>query len=807
MNVIHLAIVSSVLFLLLTFYTNFKTGWIVGLGIFLSGSYFLFPAFFHEHCTLWCVLLGVTLVFIIPFLRRILFARILMSIMRKLLPPIGETERIALEAGTVWWDKELFSGDPDWKKMMAFKVQPLSTEEQIFLDGPVEKLCSMANDWEINQRWDLPPQVWDFIKEQRFFGMIIPKKYGGLGFSAQAHSEIVTKLASRSSAVAVTVMVPNSLGPAELLLHYGTDQQKEQYLPRLATGQEIPCFALTEPTAGSDASSIRSLGIVCNGIYNGEATVGIRLNWEKRWITLAPIATLIGLAFQLRDPEHILGSEEDIGITCALIPANLPGIDIGKRHNTLYAAFQNGPTRGHDVFIPLDFIIGGAKMAGQGWRMLMECLAAGRSISLPAMACGNAKLALRTIAAHGKIREQFHMSIGKFEGVEEKIANMAGLMYLSDASRKLTAGSVDAGEKPSVVSAIMKAYTTENARQIINDAMDIRAGSSITLGPKNPLGSVYMSTPISITVEGANILTRTLIIFGQGAIRCHPFVQNEINSVQNKDLKVFDESFFGHVAHVIRNGIRTVLMGLTAGYLACVSAPCPQKRILQKLTRISAAYAFLADVSMGLMGGALKRKEKISGRLADILSWMYLAVTCVKRFEDDGQQKKDLPFLHWATNLCLYNIQKAFYGVFVNFSPGWIAWFLKKMIFPYGAPFRLPTDKLGHDISYALFEDPLMKHKLTHGMYIPQEPEEGLGFLESTLVLMQACEPISQKIKNAIAQHTLDKHDPLLFKHALDQGVITQDEKVKMETMETMKRKAIEVDEFEPTYFANAKIL
>lgn len=806
MNVIHLGLFSILFLLLVTFYASFGLGWIVGLATFLAGSYLLFSTFFYDHTQLWIVLCALTVIFMFAPIRRILFARILMSIMRKVLPPIGETERIALEAGTVWWDKELFSGNPNWKEMMDFKIQPLSEEEKQFLDGPVEKLCEMGNDWEINQKWDLSEEIWSFLKEHKFFGMIIPKKYGGLGFSAQAHSEIITKLGSRSSAIAVTVMVPNSLGPAELLLHYGTDQQKDYYLPRLAKGEEIPCFALTEPQAGSDASSLKSTGIICNGVYNGEATVGIRLNWEKRWITLAPISTLIGLAFQLLDPDHILGTEEDIGITCALIPANLPGIEVGKRHNPLHAAFQNGPTRGKDVFVPLDFIIGGPKNAGQGWRMLMESLAAGRSISLPAMACGNSKLAVRTVAAHGQIREQFNMSIAKFEGVEEKIANMAGLMYLSDASRKLTAAAVDAGEKPSVVSAIMKAYTTENARQIVNDAMDIRAGASITLGPKNPLGSIYMSIPISITVEGANILTRTLIIFGQGAIRCHPFVQKEIGAIEKNDSKAFDAAFFGHVGHVIRNSIRTLLLGLTSARLAITPGNCPQKRMLQKLTRMSAAFAFLTDVSMGVIGGALKRKEKISGRLADILSWMYLATACVKRYQDDGEKKQDLPFIRWTTELCFYNIQKAFYGVFANFTPGFLGWFLKKMIFPYGAPFRLPVDRLGHEMSRALFENPSVKESLTQGMFIPKGPEEGLGFMENTLRVIYDAETSMAKVKAAISKKIVSKHSTRLFQDALDKKIISLEEKTKLDTMEQLKRHAIEVDEFDQTFFSNPKI-
>lgn len=799
MTCLNLTLTSLLFLLLITFYCSFAWGWWISLATYIAGSVFFLDEPIANNTNV--VLIVVTVVFSIPFIRRLLFAHPLLAIMRGILPPIGETERIALEAGTVWWDRELFSGNPDWKKMLAFKIQPLSQEEKTFLDGPVQKLCEMSNDWEIQKQWDLSPEIWQFLKDQRFFGMIIPKKYGGLGFSAQAHSEVVSKIGSRSTSVAVTVMVPNSLGPAELLLHYGTEEQKDYYLPRLARGEEIPCFALTEPLAGSDAGSIRSSGVVCNGMFDGKPTVGIRLNWDKRWITLSPVATLLGLAFQLQDPDHILGNEPDIGITCALIPANLPGVDISKRHNPLHAAFQNGATRGHDVFVPLSFIIGGEKMAGQGWRMLMQCLAAGRSISLPAMACGNAKLAVRLVAAHGKVREQFNLSIGKFEGVEEKIANMVGLTYLSDAARRLTAGAVDSGEKPSVISAIMKAYITENGRQIINDAMDIRAGSGITLGPKNPLGPIYTSIPISITVEGANILTRTLIIFGQGAIRCHPFVQKEIDAVAQKDYAGFDAAFFGHVSHVIRNTVRTLLLGLTSGRMACVSTRCPQKRILQKLSRVSASFALLSDVAMGVMGGSLKRKEKISGRLADILAWMYLTTACVKRYEDEGQRPEDRPFLMWASQHALYNIQRAFYGVLTNFKPGFIAWGLRKMIFPFGAPFRLPNDDLGHSMSVALFENAEMRSRLTQGMYVPHGTEEGLGYLESTVQAMFECDPILAKIRKATQQKVLDRHHSNPFAQALEKNIITSAEKTKLDAMEMMKHKAVQVDEFSIDYF------
>ncbi|MEE8147132.1 MAG: acyl-CoA dehydrogenase, partial [Longimicrobiales bacterium] len=498
---------------------------------------------------------GLAFVFGVPALRRWLVSRWVMRLVGSLLPRIGETERIALEAGTVWWDRDLFSGKPDWQKLLAFRPRGLSEKERAFLDGPVEQLCAMLNEWEIVRARDLPLGVWDFIKHHRFFGMIIPEEYGGLGFSAAAHSAVVVKLASRSVTAAVTVMVPNSLGPAELLLHYGTEEQKRDYLPRLATGVEIPCFALTGPEAGSDAAATQSEGIVCRGKFRGEEVLGMRLYWRKRYITLGPVATVIGLAFRLCDPNRLLGEKEDLGITCALIPADLPGIEIGERHDAMGVPFQNGPTCGHDVFVPLDFIIGGRDMAGHGWRMLMESLAAGRSISLPALAVASAQLATRLVGAYATVREQFDTPIGRFEGIEEPLARIGGMTYLMNAARTLTAGAVDAGERPAVLSAIVKAYLTEGMRQVVNDAMDIRAGAAICRGPRNILALAYQAVPIGITVEGANILTRSMIIYGQGAIRSHPYVQDEMRAVAERDVVRFDRAFFGHVGHVVTNSV------------------------------------------------------------------------------------------------------------------------------------------------------------------------------------------------------------------------------------------------------------
>jgi len=717
-----------------------------------------------------------------------------------MLPTIGETERIALEAGTVWWDKELFSGKPNWGKMLSFKEKELTDDELAFLDGPVETLCNMISDWDVSQNWDLPEEAWDYIKKEKFFGMIIPKNYGGLGFGARAHSEVVSKLASRSTATAVTVMVPNSLGPAELLLHYGTQEQKDHYLPRLASGKDIPCFGLTEPTAGSDAGALKSFGVVCKRTFEGKETLGILLNWEKRWITLSPIATVLGLAFVLKDPEGLLGKTKDLGITCALVPTNLQGVKTGTRHNPLHSSFHNGPTWGIDVFIPLDYIIGGQAMVGQGWRMLMESLAAGRSISLPALSAGNSKLSLRTTYQYGHVRQQFNLPIIKFEGVEEKLSNITALTYIIEAARTLTAGAVDAGEQPSVVSAIMKAYTTELGRNVINDAMDIRAGAAISLGPKNILGNVYTSMPISITVEGANILTRTLIIYGQGAIRCHPHIQDEIKAIGENHLKNFDRAFFKHIAFTLQNKVRAWLLALTHGYLARTPSTHGMQRYLQHLSRFSASFSFLSDVCMGLLGGALKRKEKLSGRLADILSWMYLTTAVIKKYEDDGADPTQKPIVDYAATLGLYHIQEAFLGVLDNLPSSMIGWSLKRLLFPWGRLFHKPTDHLGHKVVKSLGQNDNF-NKLTQGIFLPSHQDEGLGLIEKTFQHILDCMPLDQKIKKALKENIITK-EPNLFEQALEKRVISEVEHAKLKEREALKLQAIEVDDFKDGTFA-----
>ena len=742
------------------------------------------------------------IVFGVPALRAALVSRWVMGVMRGVLPRIGETERIALEAGTVWFDGELFSGNPNWPALLGFQIRALSAREQAFLDGPVEELCAMLDEWAIVGMRDLPPGVWAYLKQHGFFGMIIPEAYGGLGFSAAAHSAVVVKVASRSITAAVTVMVPNSLGPAELLLHYGTEAQKQHYLPRLARGEELPCFALTGPEAGSDAAATQSLGIVCRGTYDGKDVLGMRLSWRKRYITLGPIATVIGLAFRLRDPDHLLGDREDLGITCALVPADLPGIQIGARHDPMGVPFQNGPNWGRDVFVPLEFIIGGQAMAGQGWRMLMDSLAAGRSISLPALAVASVQLAARVTGAYATVREQFDTPIGRFEGIEEPLARIGGLAYLMNAARVLTAGAVDAGEKPAVLSAVVKAYLTEGMRQAMNDAMDIRAGAAICRGPRNILAHGYQAVPVGITVEGANILTRSMIIYGQGAVRCHPFVQTELKAVADGDLRTFDRAFFGHVGHVARNAARCVLLGLSGGRLASVPDVGIARTYLRQLGRMSAAFALVSDVAMGTLGGTLKRREKISGRLADALAWLYLGSATVKRFADEGQPARDRPFVRYACELALHRIQTALGGVLDNLPNRLVATLLRPIVFPTGARLRPPSDRLGAEVARGLLEDRDARLALTRDIYIPPPDEPGLGRLEAALDRAVEALAVETTIRDAVRAGKLDKApgDELL-ERAVAEGIISSAERQRVLDADEIRAEVIKVDAFDPQTF------
>ena len=756
--------------------------------------------------TLLLIASGLAVILLVPALRRNLVTRWVMIAIKPMLPKLGDTERIALEAGTVWFDGELFTGAPDWSRLLDFDVGALSEEEQEFLAGPVEEFCAMVNDYRTRQEGDLPEECWRFLKEKGFFGMIIPKEYGGLGFSAKGHSAVVTKLSTRTGAGCVTVMVPNSLGPAELLLHFGTDEQKDHYLPRLARGQEVPCFALTEPHAGSDAASPRSYGVVCKGQWEGQEVLGMRLTWDKRYITLSSVATVLGLAFRLHDPDHLLGDEDDVGITCALIPVSTPGVETGRRHDPLGVPFHNGPTTGKDVFVPLDFIIGGRGQAGGGWKMLMSCLAAGRSISLPGNSCGVAQLATRTVGAYATVREQFKLPIGRFEGIEEPLARIAGRTYYMDAVRLVTAGAVDAGEKPAVLSAVAKAYMTESMRRTVIDAMDVVAGAGISRGPRNIMAAPYQAAPIAITVEGANILTRSMIVFGQGAIRCHPFVQDELAGAANKDLALFDRAFFGHVGHVFKNLFRAKWHALTGSRFAGAPVGGSAGDYLNQLSRMSAAFCVLTEFSMALLGGALKRKEKLTGRMADAFAWLYIGSCTVKRFLDDGARSQDLPYLRWCLDTALYEIQQALRGVLENFPVRSVAWLLGWTLFPLGYRYLQPSDRVGGQLARSILEGGEMRERLSPDCYLPPADEEGLGKLEAALEVVVAVRPIEQKLRDAVRAGTLRKAPvATLLDDAVRAGVISADERAALGRAEAARDEVVQVDAFAFREYATAR--
>ncbi|HEX2825419.1 MAG TPA: acyl-CoA dehydrogenase [Burkholderiales bacterium] len=751
---------------------------------------------------LWCAFAVAALLLNRSPIRRGLVSRPLLGVFRRVLPALSRTEREAIEAGTVWWDAELFSGAPDWKKLHSYPKPTLSKEEQAFLDGPVETLCGMLDEWEITrERYDLTPEAWQFIKDNGFLGMIIPKQYGGLGFSALAHSAVIVKLTTRSGTGAVSVMVPNSLGPAELLLHYGTPEQKEYYLPRLAKGLEMPCFALTSPEAGSDAGNIPDFGVVCRGEWHGKEVLGIRLTWEKRYITLGPIATLLGLAFRLYDPDHLLGEREDLGITLALIPTSTPGVHIGRRHVPLAAVFMNGPNWGRDVFVPMDAVIGGVDYVGQGWKMLMNCLAAGRSISLPANSVGSAKLATRVTGAYGRVRRQFGLSIGRFEGVEEAVARIAGNLYIMDAARTMTAGAIDLGEKPSVISAIVKYHLTERGRQVVNDAMDVHGGKAVCMGPSNYLAFAYQNIPIAITVEGANILTRSMIIYGQGAIRGHPYLLREIEAVGEKDdavaLKAFDAAFFGHAGFVVSNKARAFWMGLTRAVFVGAPGDAATRRYYRRLTRLSSAFALASDAAMFVLGGSLKRRERLSARLGDILSQLYLASCALKRYEDDGRPADDAPLLAWSVQDALHRAQEAFYGLFAN-MPGFVGGMLRFLVFPFGREFEPPADDLGHRVSASVQVPGGVRDRLTTGMFIGEDDGRNpVAGLEAAFAATIAAEPLEQKLRGVNQDGAVDAaalgHEVQL---AVTRGAITKGEAAVIERARALRRRAIMVDDF-----------
>ena len=757
----------------------------------------------------WILFLPAAIVLNVTSLRRDLVTSRLLGWFRKVLPPMSDTERAAIEAGTVWWDRELFSGRPDWERLRTVPAPTLTTEEHAFLDGPVETLCAMLDEWSVLERNDLPTEIWTFIKQQRFFAMIIPKEYGGLEFSPAAQSAAIVKICSRSLTAGVTVMVPNSLGPGELLLHYGTDEQKRYYLPRLAVGEEVPCFALTSPYAGSDAGGMPDRGIVCTGMHEGRDVLGLRLTWEKRYITLGPVATVLGLAFKAYDPDGLLGDERELGITCALIPTDTPGVEIGERHRPVGSAFQNGPTRGRDVFVPLDRVIGGRAMIGHGWRMLVECLSVGRAISLPALSVASCKLAARTTGAYARLRRQFRVPIGEFEGVQEALTRIGGLTYRIDAARLLTASALVLGEKPSVLSAILKFHNTETMRQVVNDALDIHGGRGVCEGPSNYLASCFKSVPVSITVEGANILTRSMIIFGQGAIRCHPWLLEEMKAASDPDeqsaQRRFDEALTSHVGFTLSSAARALVDALTGSLLAGTPRDAgPLTSYYRKLGRMSAAFAFVADVTLLTLGGEMKRREKLSARLGDVLSHLYMGSAVLKHYDDSARPAADLPFARWALEHSLYTIQTRLEEVLANFPLRWASWLLRALVFPLGRPYRLPDDRLGAKVASLVLHPSAARDRLTRGIYLSGDPDDPVGRLEHALEAVIAAEPVERKLQQGMKLRFDYAQPEQAIGRALEARAITETEAELLRTAARAMRRAIDVDAFAPDPAAQA---
>ncbi len=734
----------------------------------------------------------------LPLIRRWLLTRSIMGIIRKILPPISDTEREALEGGSVWWDGEIFSGSPDWNGWFGQGTSELSAREKEFLDGPVAELVHIVDNWKDRQEGGISDEAFEFLASRGFFGMIIPEQYGGLGFSAAAMSAVISRAATISNALSVTIMVPNSLGPGELLLHYGTVEQKDRLLPLLASGKEIPCFALTEPGAGSDAAgSMASHGVVVEEQVDGKKVVGIRLNWDKRYITLAPRATIVGVAFRLYDPDHLLGDRDDIGITCALIPADLDGVEIGERHDPLGVPFLNGPTRGRNVLIPLDAVIGGESGCGKGWRMLMQCLSAGRGISLPSSSAGGAQLCLKVAAAHASVREQFGLPIGRFEGVQEPLVRCASSSYSLDALRKITTLAVDSGEKPAVISAVAKAFATERLRETVNDSMDVVAGNAICRGPRNELANAYSAVPVGITVEGANILTRTMIIFGQGAIRCHPHVTSELDAVEKGDLKQFDQAFWGHVGFVIANGTRSLVHRISGYRLAGRNFEGPIGRSQQRISGMSAHFALAADIAMGTLGGDLKRREHLTGRLADALSWMTVASAVLKKFHDDGRPAEDSQLVQYTLERSVQETEQALAGFVQNLPNRPASWLMRLLGVPGRGRALAPSDRLADAIATDLLDNSILYQRLTGDVVARPTGAPGLATLEAALAKVVASRGDTDMLKKAIRSGQLEKHPAAtLVRRGREAGIIDEAAEQRLREADLARREAVAVDSF-----------
>ena len=758
----------------------------------------------------WLLFLAIALPLNIESIRIKYLTQPFLQLYKKIMPEMSSTEKDAIDAGTVWWDGEIFSGNPNWQMLHNIPQARLTVEEQAFLDGPVEQVCLMCNDWDTTHtRTDLSPEVWQFLKDNKFFAMIIKKEFGGLDFSAYAQSRVLQKLSGVSAVLSTTVGVPNSLGPGELLQHYGTPEQQQYYLPRLASGEELPCFALTGPEAGSDAGSLPDTGIVCKGQWQGEEIIGIKLTFDKRYITLAPVATVIGLAFKMSDPEGLLGDIKEYGITCALIPRDTDGLDIGKRHFPLNVPFQNGPIRGKDIFVPLDYIIGGVKMAGQGWRMLVECLSVGRCITLPSTSAGGAKSIALATGAYARIRRQFKVPVGSMEGIEEMLGRIGGNAYLMDAVTSFTTKGVDLGEKPSVISAICKYHLTEKMRQLVNDSMDVHGGKGIMLGPNNYLGRGYQGAPIAITVEGANILTRNMMIYGQGAMRCHPFVLRELFAANNPDeeqgLKDFDQAVFAHVGFAISNFFRSAWFSLTGARLASAPFSDETSRYYRAMQQYSSNMAFLSDVAMGVLGGELKRRERVSARLGDILSYLYLASCVLKRFDDDGRKAEDLPLMHWAMQDSLFKLEIALEELLNNFPHTLLGKCLKVIIMPFGKRFERPSDALDHAVAKILQTPCEARTRLGKGQFMSREDGMLMGSLERTLEDVIACEPLHAKVCQAAKQRYPFTNLDVVASKGLELKVISEAQAERLRACEAGRLRTINVDDFDPAELAHTE--
>ncbi|MCM8915120.1 acyl-CoA dehydrogenase [Pseudomonas inefficax] len=756
---------------------------------------------------LWLALALKAALLMLPQWRRQVLTRPVFNWFRRTLPPMSQTEREAIDAGTVWWDGELFSGRPNWQNLLDYPSPTLTEEEQAFIDGPTEQLCAMVSDWQIGQDLDLPPAAWAHIKSQGFFALIIPKEYGGKGFSAYAHSQVAMKLATRSGDLASTVMVPNSLGPAELLLHYGTEEQRNHYLPRLARGEEIPCFALTGPMAGSDAGAMPDTGVVCQGQWQGETVIGLRLNWEKRYITLGPVATLLGLAFKAYDPDHLLGDRVELGISLALIPTDTPGVEIGKRHLPLGAAFMNGPNSGKDVFVPLDFLIGGKDMLGKGWMMLMNCLSVGRSISLPAVGTGAAKYTSLVTGQYARIREQFNVPLAAFEGIQESLARIGGNAWLMDSARLLTTKAVDLGEKPSVLSAILKYHLTERGRECIRHAMDVHGGKGIIMGPNNYLGRNWQGAPIFITVEGANILSRNLMIFGQGAIRCHPFVLQEMALAGREDhdqaLGEFDDLLLKHMLFAVGNAASTLVLGLGLGALEKAPGDRLSQGYFRALNRQAAAFALLADLSMMLLGGALKRRERLSARLGDVLSYLYLSSAALKRYHDLGSPEYMQPLLRWALEESLGQAESALDRLLDNFPNRFVGCALRVLVFPFGRRHTGPSDELDAEVAELLGRrkgDPALEQLLA-GCFRPEADGDAVAALQRACDALDDTAPLHKRLAQALKEGVVQPAPGQCpIDAAVQAGVLQQQEGQQLQAAEQARRAVIAVDAFDKQY-------